>query len=74
MPSISGPEIIVILVIALIVLGPRRLPEMARSAGRGLREFRSALSSDNDDDRDGGPAEKREEPSLTGRPSGSDSA
>jgi len=69
MPSISGPEIIVILVIALIVLGPRRLPEMARSAGRGLREFRAGLSTDSDDDRD----TDRDEPddrALTGRPSG----
>ena len=37
-------------VIALIVLGPQRLPEMARSVGRGMREFRAALSSDSHDD------------------------
>ena len=43
----------VLLVIALIVLGPQRLPDMARSVGRGMREFRTALSSDHDDeDRD----------------------
>ena len=36
------PEIIVILVLALIVLGPKRLPEAARSLGRGLAEFRRA--------------------------------
>ena len=40
----------VLLVIALIVLGPQRLPEMARSVGRGMREFRAALSSDTSDD------------------------
>ena len=43
---------IVLLVIALIVLGPQRLPEMARSLGRGMREFRAALSSDEHDDDD----------------------
>ena len=50
--NISPLEMMVLAVIALIVLGPQRLPEMARSLGRGLREFRAALSSDRDDDRD----------------------
>ena len=50
--NISPLEIIVLLVIALIVLGPQRLPEMARSVGRGMREFRNALTSDRDDDND----------------------
>ena len=51
--NISPLEIMVLAVIALIVLGPQRLPEMARSVGRGLREFRAALSSpDHEDDDD----------------------
>lgn len=50
--NISPLEMIVLLVIALIVLGPQRLPEMARSLGRGMREFRAALSSDDHDDGD----------------------
>ena len=50
--NISPLEITVLLVIALIVLGPQRLPDMARSVGRGMREFRAALSSDRDDDED----------------------
>ena len=50
--NISPLEMMVLAVIALIVLGPQRLPEMARSLGRGLREFRAALSSDRDDDPD----------------------
>lgn len=53
MPSIGPMEIVVILVIALIVLGPKRLPEMGRSVGRGMREFKAAVSMDSeDDDRD----------------------
>ena len=39
-------HLLFILVIALIVLGPKRLPEVGRSLGRGLRDFRSALSGD----------------------------
>jgi len=50
--NISPLEMLVLLVIALIVLGPQRLPEMARSLGRGMREFRAALSSDEQDDDD----------------------
>ena len=50
--NISPLEIMVLAVIALIVLGPQRLPEMARSLGRGMREFRAALSSESRDDED----------------------
>ncbi len=45
-------EIIVVLVIALIVLGPKRLPEMARTVGRGIREFKESVSLDSADDDD----------------------
>lgn len=44
-------ELVVILVIALIVLGPSRLPETARSIGRGMREFRDSLQGPHDDPR-----------------------
>jgi sec-independent protein translocase protein TatA len=46
-----GPlEILLVLAIALVVLGPQRLPEAARSVGRGLREFKDSLSGIGDDD------------------------
>jgi sec-independent protein translocase protein TatA len=46
-----GPlELIVILIIALLVLGPQRLPEAARSVGRGMREMREALAGHDDDE------------------------
>ena len=53
-----GPlELLMVLIIALIVLGPQRLPEVARSVGRGLREFRGALDrEDDEDEHDGAPA------------------
>jgi len=43
-------EIVVVLVIALIVLGPKRLPEMARSLGRGVRELKESMNLDPADD------------------------
>ena len=52
--SAPGPlELMVILVIALIVLGPQKLPEAARSVGKGMRELKQSLSAtDEDDERD----------------------
>ncbi len=53
MAFISTPapmEIIVILIIALLVLGPSRLPDAARSVGRGIREMRAALSGPDEDE------------------------
>lgn len=43
--SIGMPELIVIFVIALVVFGPRRLPELGRSLGRTVNEFKRASSS-----------------------------
>ncbi len=37
-------ELIVVLIIALVVLGPKRLPEAGRSVGRGLREFKDSIA------------------------------
>ena len=50
MPNIGPMEIMVLLVIALIVLGPKRLPEMGRSVGHGMRSFRDAVSGGGDDE------------------------
>lgn len=56
MPLGIGPmEIMVVLVIALLVIGPKKLPDMAKSLGGGVREFRDSMSStgrDADDDAD----------------------
>jgi sec-independent protein translocase protein TatA len=50
MSGIGLPEILVVLVIALIVLGPKRLPDAGRSIGRGLREFKDSLTGGRDDE------------------------
>ena len=45
MPINVGPmEVVVVLIIALIVLGPKKLPDVARSVGKGMREFKDAIS------------------------------
>lgn len=54
-----GPmEIVVVAIIALIVLGPAKLPDAARAMGKGMREFKGALSGEDDDSGDGVPEKK----------------
>jgi sec-independent protein translocase protein TatA len=57
-------HLLFILVVALLVLGPKRLPEVGRSLGRGLRDFRNALSGDDHDEvpADIGPPPPPEQP------------
>jgi sec-independent protein translocase protein TatA len=70
--SSTGPfELIVVLVIALLVLGPKRLPQLGRSLGAGMREFKdaivgsprtgepSAIASSPSEQRDDAPARSR---------------
>ena len=48
-----GPlEIVLVLAIALIVLGPKRLPDAGRSMGRGIRNFKAAIGGEHDDEPD----------------------
>ena len=50
--NIGPMELIIVLVIALLVLGPKRLPDAGRSLGKGLREFKDSLTGDSRDDDD----------------------
>ena len=51
MPFNVGPmELVIVLVIALIVLGPKRLPEVGRSVGKGMKEFKDSISGITADD------------------------
>lgn len=43
-------EILILLLVVLLVFGPKRLPEMGRSLGRGMREFKDSISGKDDDD------------------------
>jgi TatA/E family protein of Tat protein translocase len=44
MPGLGWQEILVVMVIALLVLGPAKLPEMARTVGKGIREFKGGMA------------------------------
>jgi sec-independent protein translocase protein TatA len=45
-PNIGPMEILVVLIIALVVFGPKRLPELGKSLGKGINEFRGSISGD----------------------------
>jgi len=44
MPEIGIAGLVVILIVALVVFGPRRLPEIGRSLGKGMREFKDSIT------------------------------
>ena len=61
MPGIGPMEIIVVLGLALLVFGPKRLPELGKSLGSGMRSFKSSLTGDD-------AAEERELPPAEVKP------
>jgi sec-independent protein translocase protein TatA len=50
MPNVGPFEVAIVLIIALIVFGPKRLPELGKSLGKGIREFKGSISGEHDDD------------------------
>jgi sec-independent protein translocase protein TatA len=48
--GIGVTELVILLVALLIIFGPKRLPEMGRSLGKGMREFKDSISGKDDDD------------------------
>jgi sec-independent protein translocase protein TatA len=49
MPEIGIAGLIVILIVALLVFGPKRLPEIGRSLGKGMREFKDSITGNSDE-------------------------
>ena len=61
-----GPlEIIIILVIVLVIFGPKRLPDLGRSLGRGMREFKDSVTGKDKDELPEGAVEKTETKTTT---------
>jgi len=60
MPGIGPTEIIIVLIIVLIIFGPKRLPDLGRSLGRGMREFKDSVTGNDKDELPEGQAEKPE--------------
>ena len=68
MPNVGPLEIVLVLIVVLVVFGPKRLPELGRSLGSGIREFKASLSSEHHDDdapKPDGPKPDTPKPELT---------
>ena len=50
MPNIGPMELAIVLIIALVIVGPKKLPDLGRSAGKGLREFKESVTGKEDDE------------------------
>jgi sec-independent protein translocase protein TatA len=51
MPSLGFPEILIILAVAVLLFGGKKIPELAKGLGQGIRNFKSALKGDDDNDK-----------------------
>ena len=75
MPNIGPTELIIVLVIVLLIFGPKRLPGLGRQLGGGMREFKDSLTSKGKDDDDDGDTsarddDRRKTEAALGRPEG----
>jgi sec-independent protein translocase protein TatA len=50
MPNIGPLEIVIVLVVVLLIFGPKRLPDLGRSLGSGMREFKDSVTGKSKDD------------------------
>lgn len=71
MPNIGPLELAIVLVIALVIFGPKRLPDLGRSLGSGMREFKDSITGRSDDEKQP-EDEKRELPGSSASGSSSE--
>ena len=62
MPGIGLPEILIVLVIVLVIFGPKRLPDLGRSLGSGMKEFKDSVTGKSKDDGELSAGEDKSEP------------
>ena len=74
MPNIGPTELIIVLVIVLLIFGPKRLPGLGRQLGSGMREFKESITGkdkdDDDDARASRDGDRRDVEAALGRPEG----
>ena len=74
MPNIGPTELIIVLVIVLLIFGPKRLPGLGKQLGSGMREFKESISGkggrDDDDDEAERTESRRQTEAALGRPEG----
>ena len=51
MPNIGPMEIAIVLIIALVIFGPSRIPELGKATGKGLREFKNGITGADEDEK-----------------------
>jgi sec-independent protein translocase protein TatA len=70
-PNIGPMELVIVLVVVLLIFGPKRLPGLGKQLGTGMREFKESISGkdrDDDDDKDDDRADRRKAEAALGRP------
>lgn len=73
MPNIGPLELAIVLVVVLLIFGPKRLPGLGRQLGTGMREFKESITGkdkDDDDDVDEAPRDQHHVEAALGRPEG----
>ena len=72
--SVGPLELLIVLGVVLLIFGPKRLPQLGRQLGAGMREFKDSITSksgdDDDEDNDSGAASRSEAAAALGRPEG----
>jgi sec-independent protein translocase protein TatA len=67
-PDVGPAEILLLVLVALLIFGPKRLPEIGRSIGEGMREFKDSIAGDRDPGASPGPSAEGEEDAAASEP------